>query len=62
MERGELAIIRGGWANRYGQYFNPGIDPGKPSTLNITFSKKDTPKNLNMSLHRVEVNNIKKTV
>jgi|LakMenEpi03Aug12_release.lakeMendotaPanAssembly.Ray.scaffolds.fasta_scaffold30443_3 hypothetical protein len=62
MDRGELAIVRGGWANRYGQYFNPGIDPGKPSTLNITFSKKDTPRNLNMSLHRVEVNNIKKTV
>lgn len=62
MDRGELAIVRGGWANRYGQYFNPGIDPGKPGTLNITFSKKDTPRNLNMSLHRVEVNNIKKTV
>lgn len=62
MERGELVIVRGGWANRYGQYFNPGIDPGKPCTLNITFSKKDTPKNLNMSLHRVEVSNIKKTV
>jgi hypothetical protein len=62
MDRGELAVVRGGWSNRYGQYFNPGIDAGKPSTLNITFSKKDTPRNLNMELHRVEVNNIKKSI
>ena len=62
MERGELAIVRGGWANRYGQYFNPGIESGKPCTLNITFSKKDTSRSINMELHRVEVNNIKKTV
>jgi hypothetical protein len=62
MDRGELAIIRGGWVNRFGEYFNPGIDSGKPSTLNITFSKKDTPRSLNMEIHRVEVNNIKKTV
>jgi len=62
IDRGELPIIRGGWTNRYGEYFNPGIDAGKPSTLNITFSKKDTPKTLNMELHRVEVNNIKKTL
>lgn len=58
--RGELAIIRGGWSNRFGQYFNPGIDAGKPSTLNITFNKKDTPKNLNMELHRAVIGNIKK--
>jgi len=62
MDRGELVVIRGGWTNRYGEYFNPGIDSGKPSTLNITFSKKDTPKSLNMELHRVEVNNIKRTL
>ena len=59
MDRGELVLIRGGWANRYGQYFNPGIDPAKPSTLNITFSKKDTPKNLNMDLHISDLAKIK---
>jgi hypothetical protein len=62
MEKGELVIIRGGWVNRYGEYFNTGIDAGKPSTLNITFTKKDTPRSLNMELHRIEVNNIKKSV
>jgi hypothetical protein len=59
MDRGELVLIRGGWANRYGQYFNPGIDPAKPSTVNITFSKKDTPKNLNMDLHLSDLAKIK---
>lgn len=59
MSRGELVVIRGGWANRYGQYFNPGIDPAKPSTLNITFNPKDTPKNLNMELHRADISKIK---
>jgi hypothetical protein len=62
MDRGELVVIRGGWANRYGEYFNTGIETGKPSTLNITFTKKDTPRSLNMELHRIEVNNIKKSV
>lgn len=62
MDRGELVIIRGGWVNRYGEYFNTGIEAGKPSTLNITFTKKDTPKSLNMDLHRIQVNNIKSSI
>lgn len=61
MERGELAVVRGGWPNRFGEYFNPGIDAGKPSTLNITFNKKNTPRTFNMELHRLEVNSIKNT-
>lgn len=62
MNRGELVIIRGGWVNRYGEYFNTGIEAGKPSTLNITFTKKDTPRSLNMDLHRIQVNNIKGSI
>lgn len=62
MDRGELVVIRGGWSNRYGQYFNPGIDPAKPSTLNITFNPKDTSKNLNMELHRADITKIKASV
>jgi hypothetical protein len=61
MKRGELAVIRGGWTDRNGQYFRPGIDSTKPSTLNITYSKNDTPKNLSMELHRVDLNKIKNT-
>jgi hypothetical protein len=60
--KGEIAIVRGGWANRFGSYFSPGIEAGKYSTLNITFSKKDTPRNLNMEFHRSEVTNIKKNL
>lgn len=59
MDRIELVIIRGGWANRYGQYFNPGIETGKPCTLNITFSTKDTPKNLNTELMLADIAKIK---
>jgi hypothetical protein len=58
-ERSELVVVRGGWPNRYGQYFDPGIDPGKPCTLNITFSPKDTPKNLNTELMMADIAKIK---
>jgi hypothetical protein len=57
----ELPLIRGGWTDRYGRYFESGIDSGKPSTLNITFSKKDTPRNLNMEFHRAEMKAIRST-
>lgn len=60
MNRGELAVIRGGWFNRSNVYYNPGIDSNKPSTLNITFNKKDTQKGLGMEMHRIAINKIKK--
>jgi hypothetical protein len=35
---GELVLIRGGWTDRYGTYYEVGIVPGKPSALNIVIS------------------------
>lgn len=34
--RGELVILRGGWNDRYGNFYEVGIVPGKPSALNIS--------------------------
>ena len=34
--RGELVVIRGGWNDRYGSFYELGIVPGKPSALNIS--------------------------
>jgi len=34
--RGELVVIRGGWNDRYGSFYEVGIVPGKPSALNIS--------------------------
>lgn len=34
--RGELVVIRGGWNDRYGNFYEVGIVPGKPSALNIS--------------------------
>lgn len=34
--RGELVIMRGGWNDRYGNFYEVGIVPGKPSALNIS--------------------------
>ncbi len=35
---GELVLMRGGWTDRYGTYYEVGIVPGKPSALNIVIS------------------------
>jgi hypothetical protein len=56
--RGELALIRGGWNDRNGVFFENSTSQSKPSTVNITFGK-DTPKSLNLELHRINVDNIK---
>ncbi len=34
--RGELVVIRGGWNDRYGSFYEVGIVPCKPSALNIS--------------------------
>lgn len=34
--RGELVVLRGGWNDRYGNAYEVGIVPGKPSALNIS--------------------------
>jgi len=36
IKRGELVVLRGGWNDRYGNYYEVGIVPGKPSALNIS--------------------------
>jgi hypothetical protein len=56
--RGELALIRGGWADRNGVFLEDSVSQSKPSTINITFGK-DSQKNLNMELHRINIENIK---
>lgn len=33
---GELVLIRGGWTDRFGTFYEVGIVPGKPSALNIS--------------------------
>lgn len=58
INRGELALIRGGWADRNGVIFEDSTSQSKPSTINITFGK-DTIKSLNLELHRINVENIK---
>ena len=36
IRRGELVVLRGGWSDRYGNFYEVGIVPGKPSALNIS--------------------------
>lgn len=47
---GELVLIRGGWSDRYGTFYEVGIVPGKPSALNIVISSV-VPKNLSAQLN-----------
>jgi hypothetical protein len=57
--RGELAIIRGGWTDRYGIKYEDSTTQAKPSSVNITFGK-DSILNLNLEMHRINVENIVK--
>lgn len=56
--RGELALIRGGWPDRNGVFLEDSTSQAKPSTINISFGK-DTPKSLNLEIHRINIDNIK---
>jgi len=47
---GELVLLRGGWEDRYGTYYEVGIVPGKPSALNIVISSVN-PKTLSNQLN-----------
>jgi hypothetical protein len=38
IKRGELVVLRGGWNDRYGNFYEVGIVPGKPSALNISIN------------------------
>jgi len=48
--RNELVVLRGGWKDRNGIFYQEGIVQGKPSALNISI-KNIVEKNLNMSLN-----------
>jgi hypothetical protein len=56
--RGELALVRGGWPDRNGVFLEDSTSQSKPSTINISFGK-DTPKSLNLEIHRINIDNIK---
>ena len=58
--RGEYALVRGGWPDRTGYFYYDVSDQTKPGSINIAFGK-DTPKSLNMDIHRINVGNIKNT-
>lgn len=58
--RGEYALVRGGWPDRGGYFYYDTSDQSKPGSINIAFGK-DTPKSLNMDIHRINVDNIKNT-
>jgi hypothetical protein len=47
---GELVLLRGGWTDRYGTYYEVGIQPGKPSALNISIASVN-PMTLNNQLN-----------
>ena len=56
--KGELALVRGGWPDRNGVFLEDSTSQSKPSTINISFGK-DTPKSLNLEIHRINIDNIK---
>jgi len=58
--KGEYAIVRGGWPDRAGYLYYDTSDQSKPGSINIAFGK-DTPKTLNMDIHRINVDSIKNT-
>lgn len=57
--RGELAIIRGGWQDRNGIVFEDSTSQSKTSSINVTYGK-DTVVNLNLEIHRINIENIVK--
>jgi len=58
--RGEYPLIRGGWENRFGYVYADSTNQNKPGSINIGFGK-DTNDNLNMSIHRINIGDIKNT-
>jgi hypothetical protein len=58
--RGEYALFRGGWKDRTGLEYFDTTDASKPSSINVIFGKSSE-NNLNMELHRINVDSIKNT-
>jgi hypothetical protein len=57
MNRGEMVLIRGGWTDRAGVYYEDSITDQKPCTVNIQF-KADTPYDFNGRLTNEITNNL----
>ncbi len=58
--RGEYVLVRGGWKDRTGFEYFDSTDSNKPGSINIMFGN-DSQLNLNMELHRINVDSIKNT-
>ena len=56
--RGELPIIRGGWEDRNGVYYQDSTNIEIPSSINISI-KKSVPRTYNSEKHRINVENIR---
>ncbi len=58
--RGELPLIRGGWEDRNGIFYEDSTTDAKPSTVNIVV-KKTVPMTYNAERHRINIENIRNT-
>lgn len=58
LQRGELPIIRGGWTDRNGVFYDEKISTESPGSVNIQI-KKIVPQSYTLERHRINVNNIK---
>ena len=58
INRGEYALIRGGWTDRNGYLYYDTSSATKPGSINIAFGK-DSSNSINMELHRINVDSIK---
>jgi hypothetical protein len=56
--KGELALFRGGWKDRKGFEYYDTTDAAKPGSINVVFGK-DSELNINMELHRINIDSIK---
>jgi len=58
INRGEYALVRGGWETRTGYIYYDTVDQGKPGSVNVAFGK-DTSDTLNLSIHRINIDQVK---
>jgi hypothetical protein len=58
INRGEYALVRGGWTDRNGYLYYDTSSATKPGSINIAFGK-DSSNSINMELHRINVDSIK---
>lgn len=58
INKGEYALVRGGWKDRKGFEYYDTTDASKPGSINVVFGK-DSELTLNMELHRINIDAIK---